>query len=139
MYKEQKTKLLEFIRFGIVGTLAVGVHYGLFYVLLPYMEKNLAFSIGYAISFLGNFFLSSYFTFRVKPSWPRFLKFGTSHGINYVLNIVLFNLFCWLGIPVKWAPLPVYAVAVPLNFLLVRFALTKKLKRGRKESSGIKL
>ena len=41
MYKEQKTKLLEFIRFGIVGTLAVGVHYGLFYVLLPYMEKNL--------------------------------------------------------------------------------------------------
>ena len=126
MYKEQKTKLLEFIRFGIVGTLAVGVHYGLFYVLLPYMEKNLAFSIGYAIS-------------RVKPSWPRFLKFGTSHGINYVLNIVLFNLFCWLGIPVKWAPLPVYAVAVPLNFLLVRFALTKKLKRGRKEPSGIKL
>ena len=139
MYTEQKTKLLEFIRFGIVGTLAVGPHYGLFYVLLPYMEKNLAFSIGYAISFLGNFFLSSYCAFRVKRSWPRFLKFGTSHGINYVLNIVLFNLFCWLGVPVKWAPLPVYAVAVPLNFLLVRFALTKKLKRGRKEPSGIKL
>lgn len=126
---KEKGKLLELIRFGIVGVLAVAIHYGLYFILLPYMDRNIAFTIGYGISFICNFLLSSWFTFQVKTSWSRFVKFGASHGINYLLNIILLNLFCWMGCPEKWAPLPVYAVAVPLNFLLVRFALTKKIRK----------
>ena len=126
---KEKGKLLELIRFGIVGVLAVAIHYGLYFILLPYMDRNIAFTIGYGISFICNFLLSSWFTFRVKTSWSRFVKFGASHGINFLLNIILLNLFCWMGCPEKWAPLPVYAVAVPLNFLLVRFALTKKIRK----------
>ena len=128
LWTDHRIKALEFMRFGIVGTTAMMVHYGIFYLLLPWMDKNIAYTIGYFLSFLGNFVLSSLFTFRVKPTWARFLKFGTSHGINYFMYIGLFNLFCWIGVPVKWAPLPVYAVAVPISFLLVRLALTKRLK-----------
>ena len=122
-----RKQLMEVVRFGIVGTTAMVIHYGIYFVLLPLMDKNIAYSIGYFISFLCNFLLSSYYTFKVKPTWRRMVRFAGSHVANYVLQIILLNLFCWLGIPEKWAPLPVYAIAVPVNFLLVRLALVAKV------------
>ena len=116
----------EVVRFGIVGTTAMVIHYGLFYVLLPMMDKNIAYSIGYFVSFVCNFFMSSLFTFKVRPTWVHFVRFSGSHGVNYFVYLALFNLFCWLGVPPRLAPLPVYAIAVPISFLLVRFALKKK-------------
>ena len=117
----------EIIRFAVVGVVATAIHYAIYYALLPYIDKNIAYTIGYFISFLCNFLLSSYFTFKVAPTWKRLVRFAGSHVANYVLQIILLNLFCWLGIPEKWAPLPVYAIAVPVNFLLVRLALVAKV------------
>lgn len=124
---DNKQKISEFIRFGIVGTTAMIMHYGIYFILLPYMHENIAYTIGYFLSFLVNYTLSSYFTFRVKPTIAKFMKFAGSHGINFLVYFGLFNFFLWVGIDKKWAPLPVYAVAVPISFILVRFALTKKL------------
>lgn len=118
-------KLSEFIRFGMVGVVATAVHYGVFYALLPLMEKNIAYTAGYLVSFVCNFIMSSLFTFRVKPTLLRLTKFGTSHVINYVLQMLLFNLVCLFGVPVHCAPLFVYAIAVPVNFFIVRFAMKK--------------
>jgi hypothetical protein len=39
----------------------------------------------------------------------------------------LFNIFLYLGLSPKTAPLPVYLIAVPISFLLVRFSMTKKI------------
>lgn len=118
-------KLSEFIRFGIAGVAATAIHYGLFYALLPLAEKNIAYTIGFLVSFVFNFAVSSLFTFRVRPTLARFTKFGTSHAINYAIHITLFNTVCLLGVPPAWAPLFVYAIAVPVNFFIVRFALKK--------------
>ena len=118
-----KKHCLEVIKFGIVGTIAMLIHYGIYYILLPLMDKNIAYSIGYFLSFLCNFLMSSYITFNVKPSWKRFFRFLGSHGINYFIYLGLFNFFIWVGIPVRYAPLPVYLIAVPISFLLVRYAL----------------
>ena len=124
-----KERIFEILRFGIVGTVAMAIHYGIFYVLLPTMDKNIAYTIGYFIGFVCNFFMSSYFTFQVKPTWTRLFRFGCSHGINFFVYIGLFNFFCWTGVPPKWAPLPVYAIAIPVSYLLVRFALKNKQKK----------
>ncbi len=121
----KEPRLKEFVRFGVVGTTAMFIHYGIFYVLLPYMDKNIAYSIGYFISFVCNFFMSSLFTFKVHPTWVHFVRFMGSHGVNYFVYLGLFNFFCWLGVPPRIAPLPVYAIAVPVSFLLVRYALKK--------------
>lgn len=121
-----KEQILEIIKFGIVGTTAMLIHYGIYYILLPFMDKNIAYTIGYFLSFLCNYLMSSYITFRVKPSWKRFFRFLCSHGINYFIYLGLFNFFYWVGIPAEYAPLPVYLVAVPISFLLVRYALKLK-------------
>lgn len=121
-----KEQILEITKFGIVGTTAMLIHYGIYYILLPFMDKNIAYTIGYFLSFLCNYLMSSYITFRVKPSWKRFFRFLCSHGINYFIYLGLFNFFYWVGVPAEYAPLPVYLVAVPISFLLVRYALKLK-------------
>ncbi|MDN0051666.1 GtrA family protein [Bacteroides caecigallinarum] len=115
------TKYIEFIRFGIVGVLATGIHYGI-YILLNYvMIQWLAYSIGYGISFLCNFYLSSVFTFRSKASIKKGIGFSISHLINYLLHIVLLTIFLKLGFSDEIAPIPVFLIVIPINFLLVRF------------------
>jgi len=121
-------KMLELIRFGIVGSIAMVIHYGVYYVLLPTMDRNIAYTIGYLISFLCNYLMSSYFTFHVKPSWKKLFRFSCSHGINYFVYIGLYNFFYWVGFSKEIAPLPVYVVAVPISFILVRIALKNRIK-----------
>ena len=121
-----KERLREMSRFVVVGILATAIHYAIYYVLLPYMSHNAAFTLGYVISFLGNYALSSRFTFHVGTSVQRFVSFGLSHATNYFIQMVLLNLFIGLGVSEPLAPLPVYAVAVPINYLMVRFALTRR-------------
>jgi predicted histidine transporter YuiF (NhaC family) len=48
-----------------------------------------------------------------------------SHGVNYVLHMILLNIFLRIGIPSSFAPIPVYCIAVPVNFLLVRTVFRK--------------
>lgn len=40
---------------------------------------------------------------------------------EYTLQIVTLNVFVYLGVPRAIAPVPVFAIAIPVNFLLVRF------------------
>ena len=53
------------------------------------------------------------------------IGFSLSNLVNYGLHILFLNLFLWMGVPDKWAPLPVYCIVVPINFLLVRFVFKK--------------
>ena len=60
-----KTKPLvkEFIRFGVVGVLATALHYGIYYFLQSFINVNVAYTTGYVISFIVNFYL----TLRSEP------------------------------------------------------------------------
>lgn len=102
--------------------------YSLWYLFLlcVLMLPAIAYTIGYAISFILNFYLSNIFTFNTKPTVRKGIGFGISHFINYLLHIGLLSLFIWIGVPERWAPLPVFALVVPVNFLLVRFVLKSK-------------
>ena len=51
--------------------------------------------------------------------------FACAHLFNYVLQISLLNLFIWLGVGEELAPVPVYCIAIPTNFVLVRFVFVK--------------
>lgn len=116
----------EAVRFGIVGVGATALHYGIYYLLQQVIDVNVAYTVGYAVSFVANFYATSYFTFGTPPSWKKLFGMGAAHGVNYLLHILLLNLFLWMGIPKVWAPFPVFAVVIPVNFLLVRFVFKRK-------------
>lgn len=116
----------EAVRFGLVGAVATALHYALYYLLQRSMNASLAYTLGYAISFVANFYLTAYFTFGTGPSWRKLAGMGGAHGVNYALHLALLNLFLWMGLPRELAPVPVFAVAIPVNFLLVRFVFKPK-------------
>ena len=122
----RQKKVREFIRFCLVGTVAAGIHYGIYYWLQAYLALNIAYTAGDLISLACNFFMTSYFTFRSKPTVLKATGFGFSHLINYLLHMVLFNVFLWMGVPRLLAPLLVLAVAVPANFILLRWVFKYK-------------
>ena len=52
---KQLKQLPEFIRFALVGILATAIHYGLYYLLQTVIHVNIAYTVGYLLSFLVNF------------------------------------------------------------------------------------
>ena len=101
-----------FVRFAVVGGVATAVNYA-FYVVL--------------VRCFGDLW-PAYFTFRVRPSARRAVRFLTAHLINLVNELVLLEIWLWAGVPKLYAPLCVFLVAFPVNFLMVRFALRGRLK-----------
>ena len=111
----------EAARFVVVGGIATAVHYGIYYLLLSYIVANVAYATGYVLSFIANFVLTSYFTFGTAPSVRKLAGFSGAHVVNFVLHMV--------GVPKALAPLPVFAIAIPVNFMLVRLAFKGRRKR----------
>ena len=111
----------EFLRFAVVGVIATVLHYGIYLVAMRWMPVSVAYTLGYVLSFVANFYLTSWFTFHASPSWRRLGGMVGAHAVNYLMHICLLNLFIWLGVPAEWAPAPVYLIVVPVNFLLVRY------------------
>lgn len=124
----------EFVRFAIVGTVATAIHYGIYLLLLwlchikqtETVWVEAAYSAGYIVSFLCNLWLTAHFTFRKTLNVKRGGGFVLSHIVNYLLHIGILTLFLRLGVPKAWAPVPVFCIAVPVNFLLVRFVFKSK-------------
>ncbi len=119
-------QLPEFVRFVMVGIFATALHYGLYFVLQWVINVNIAYTLGYALSFIANFYLTAYFTFGRKPSWRKAFGFGGAHLCSYLLHMGLLNLSLD-GHPQTSGPIPVFAIAIPVNFLLVRFVFKKRV------------
>ena len=127
-YKQLLTsqKIREFIRFAIVGLIATGIHYGIYYLLNLIINVNVAYTIGYVISWFANLYLTSRFTFKSPLSFKRGIGFAFSHFVNYLLHMLFLNLFLTIDLSEEIAPLFVFVVVIPINFLLVRFVFKSK-------------
>ena len=122
---KRRQQIGEIVRFGIVGGVATLTQYGVYLLMLYAVSPTLSNTIGYAVSFLFNFVASTRYTFKVKTNARHGAGFALSHLINYGLQIVMLHLFMALGFSEKLAPVPMFCVCVPINFLLVRFFLKR--------------
>ncbi len=113
------------------------------------MALSLSYATGYAVSFIANYLLSIKWTFRTQGSVGKGVGFAFAHLVNAGMHLLLLNLFACLGVGralvallrwicpwlVEWIPLleqpesllpfPVYALVVPINFLMVRYFLKR--------------
>lgn len=121
----QSEKFHELVRFAIVGVIATFLHYAIYWLLKHWINYNIAYTLGYAISFVGNYFLTTYFTFKKKATVKKGFGFGGVHLFNYFLQMFLLNVVVYLGFDKSWAPIPVYMIVIPIQFLLVRFVIKR--------------
>lgn len=128
-----KDKRAEALRFVAVGGFATVLQYGMYVVFVHAVGTTAVVStmISYAISFVANFFLSSYFTFRSNPNAKKGLAFTLSHLINMGMQTGFVAIFKGIVGPTL-ALLPALAICVPVNFFLVRYAFTAKIFQSKK-------
>jgi len=127
LIQNNRNQIIQFIRFCIVGTIAAGIHYGIYYILLRMgAGHNLAYATGYILAFICNFIATSYFTFRSSPSWGRFVGFAGSHAVNFLLHMVLLNVFLWMGMHELIAPIAVMLVAMLVQYAILNLVFRKK-------------
>lgn len=113
----------EILRFALTGGFCTVLQYGIYVVFLLAVGVPAVVStiISYAISFVANFLLSSFFTFHSEPNTKKGIAFTASHLINMGMQtgfVAVFKTF----MPHTLALLPALAICVPLNYLMVRFA-----------------
>ncbi|MCM1152696.1 MAG: GtrA family protein [Muribaculum sp.] len=118
-----ESRYSEILRFCMVGGLATLIQYGIYVVFVDAVHVKAVPStlISYAISFVFNFILSSYFTFHKRPNTGNAIGFILSHAINMGLQTGLVAIFKGIVGPTL-ALLPALAICIPTNYLLVRKA-----------------
>ncbi len=129
------TKIISvrFIRFAMVGVVATVTHYGAYLSLLSLLSLEVSYTVGYIVSFCCNFYLSARFSFRTDISTKRGIGFAVSHLVNYGIQIGLLKLLV-LGLNETLAPLAVYAIAIPINYFMLRYVFRTKDSQQTRET-----
>lgn len=128
------SRLSEIIRFGIVGGTCTVLQYGVYVVFVEAVgvKPVLSTMISYAISFIANFFLSSFFTFHSTPNAKKGIGFALSHLVNMGMQVGLVAIFTHI-VGQTLALLPAMAICIPCNYLMVRFAFTSRFFQSGKK------
>lgn len=119
--------LVQLLRFGVIGVVNTGTFYVLYLLLHTRLPYYPAYVIAFLISMVGSFFLNTYFTYRTRPTWRKFLLFPLTNLTNFIVTSVgVFVLVEWLHVGERIAPLLAAVVAIPVTFVLSRKILTHR-------------
>ncbi|WP_045302938.1 GtrA family protein [Saccharothrix sp. ST-888] len=120
-----KPQLWQIVRFGLVGAANTATFYLLYLALHPFMPYFAAFTAAFLLSMVGSFFLHTYFTYRTRPTWKKFLLFPLPNITNYLVqSFGVVALVQWLHLDSRIAPLVASVVAIPITFVLSKIILT---------------
>jgi len=127
-----KPQMWQVVRFGLVGVVNTATFYLLYLALHPFLPYFAAFTVAFLLSMIGSFFMNTYFTYRTKPTWRKFLLFPLPNITNYLVQSGgVVALVQWLKVDDRIAPLLAAAVAIPITFVLSKLVLT-----GRPSAEG---
>ncbi|MFI1281526.1 GtrA family protein [Streptomyces sp. NPDC020858] len=117
----RKDQIGQIFRFALVGGVNTATFFGLYLLLHPWMPYFAAYSLAFALAMVGSFFMNTYFTYRTRPTWKKFLLFPLTNVTNYVIQSAgLYALVAWAGMDTRIAPLVAAVMAIPFTFLLSR-------------------
>ncbi|MFF3244384.1 GtrA family protein [Streptomyces sp. NPDC002870] len=115
------TVRVQLVRFALVGVVNTGTYYGLYLALLTWLPYVAAHVVAFALSMVGSFFLTSYFTYRTRPTWRKFLLFPLTNAANFVVTTSgVYLLVDVLHFGSRYAPLIAAAAAIPITFVVSR-------------------
>ncbi|MEU2022040.1 GtrA family protein [Streptomyces sp. NPDC016469] len=111
----------QIARFALVGAVNTGTYYGLYLLLLHRLPYIAAHVLAFVLSMIGSFFLNSYFTYRTRPTWRKFLLFPLTNAANFVITTGgVYLLVDLAGFSDRYAPPAAAAAAIPLTFVVSR-------------------
>lgn len=130
LYLRQNLITRQFLLFVIVGCINVinGVLFA--YLFSLFLQANIAFACGYAVSLTVSYILNSFFVFFRPLSWSYLWRFV----LSYVPNFLLQNLFVLLIYNLlNQSKILAYSAAalfsVPITFLALKFFAFRQGKK----------
>lgn len=113
------------VRYGLVGVANAATYYAAYLLAHPRAGYLLAHVLGLGVAMVVSFFLNCRFTFRVRPTWLRFLLYPASQSVNIVATTVGVVALVTLGTDERLAPLLAAALALPVSFLAARLLIAR--------------
>ncbi|WP_280719400.1 GtrA family protein [Kitasatospora sp. MAP5-34] len=111
----------------MVGVVNTATFYAGYLMLHPHLPYFAAFTLAFLVSMVGSFFMNTYFTYRTRPTWRKFLLFPLPNITNYLVQSGgVLALVEWLKVNEKIAPLLAAVVAIPITFVLSKLVLTSR-------------
>lgn len=125
----------QMVRFGLVGVVNTATYYGMYLCFLSWLPYLAAHVTAFALSTVGSFLLTCWFTYRTRPTWRKFLLFPLTTAANFVITTGgVYVLVDLLHTGDRAAPLMAAAVAVPITFVLSRTIMLGQGARGLGEN-----
>lgn len=120
-------RTMEFVRFCMVGALCTAIDAGLFYIIKLVFCYQVALSIAYIVSLIINYYLTTFWTFKVKPSKKNFIGIVGVHLFNlFVVRMGLMWLFVsYYRLSENLAYLPTLVLSVMVTFMLIRMVVRR--------------
>ena len=115
--------LWALVRYALVGIVNAATYYVVYLLVLRDVGYLTAHVIGLGAAMIVSFFLNCRVTFRVRPSWRRFLLYPASQAVNVVATTIGVVVLVGLGVDERLAPLAAAVLAVPASFLAARLVL----------------
>ncbi|THA66068.1 GtrA family protein [Streptomyces sp. A0958] len=111
----------QMARFVLVGAVNTATYYGCYLLLLHVLPYLAAHALAFALSMTGSFFLTSYVTYRTRPTWRKFLLFPLTNAANFAVTTGgVYLLVDVAGFSSRYAPPLAAAAAIPVTFALSR-------------------
>ncbi|MFJ1750112.1 GtrA family protein [Streptomyces sp. NPDC088116] len=125
------TVRVQMVRFALVGVINTGTYYACYLFLLNRLPYVVSHVLAFLLSMTGSFFLNSRFTYRIRPTWRKFLLFPLTNAANFVITTTgVYLLVDVLHFSSRYAPLITAAAAVPITFVVSRTILTRPDRGG---------
>ncbi|WP_420175919.1 GtrA family protein [Luteococcus sp. OSA5] len=116
-------RLFRFCLVGVANTLVYYLGYRLLLLAMPWFPAHL---VAWAVSVVFSFFMNCWFTYRVRPTWKRFVAFPASTLVNLLFtslgSAVLVEL---IHFDERYATLVMGILAIPFTFAVTTLVLTK--------------
>lgn len=112
------------VRFALVGALNTAVYYLIYLPTLLVLLYLPAHVVAWAISFVVSFFANCRFTYHVRPTWRRFLRYPWSAVAQVVSTSAgVVALVDWWHMSERLAPLVAGVLVIPITYLAASYAL----------------
>lgn len=117
-HKHISAEALRFLVGGGVNTL---LSYAIYWLLLPWLNYSIAYTVCYAATVLTGFAINTRFVFRIPWSWRKLAAFPLLQLLNYLLGLGTVTICIrYVGIDARVAPVLATVIVLPANFLLTR-------------------
>ena len=119
----------EVLKFCFVGATSALIDIIVYYVFLLFSPYQISVVAGFSISWLYNFYLSSHWTFKEKPTVSNFMGMLFAHLINlFVVRMGTMYFFVdILEVDPHIAYVPTLIIAAITSYFLVRFSFKHRL------------